>query len=168
MVKTVLVTYASQTQATAEVAEFIGETLEKQGFMVTVKPVTQVSDLNRYQALVIGSGVKMEKTYREAQEFLKRSRQELLQKKFATFVTCASLSKYTAENQGKAQKYANQLAEAAATQPLSQGLFAGRMDMSRVKGLMGMLMRKAATQAEDWRDWDAIQAWSIDLAQQLS
>jgi menaquinone-dependent protoporphyrinogen oxidase len=168
MTKTVLVTFASQTEATAEVAEFIGKTLEEQGMIVTVKAVDQVTDLNRYQALVIGSGVKMDKTYREAQEFLKRSRQSLLQKQFAAFITCGSLSKDTAENRDKAQKYANQLAEAASARPLSQGLFAGRMDMSRAKGLIGLLMRKSASKAEDWRDWDSIRGWAVDLAQQLN
>lgn len=166
MVKTVLVTYASQTEATAEVAEFIGKTLAEQGLLVTVKPVTQVSDANCFEAVVVGSGVQMEHTYREAQQFLKRSRSVLAHKPLGLFITCASLSKDTPESRAKAANYMTQLTDAAGVPVASQSVFAGRMDMARVKGLMGMLMRKSNTQAEDWRDWEAIRQWSLGLARQ--
>ena len=166
MAKTVLVTYASQTEATAEVAEFIGKNLEEQGLLVTVKPVTQVPDASRFEAVVVGSGVQMEHTYREAQQFLKRSRSTLAQKPLALFITCASLSKDTPEARAKAENYMAQLTSAAGVPVASQSVFAGRMDMARVKGLMGMLMRKSDVKAEDWRDWEAIRQWTLGLAQQ--
>jgi hypothetical protein len=56
--------------------------------------------------------------------------------------------------------------------PVSEGYFAGRLDISKVPGLRKKLMFRISVASGVWsegdhRDWDAIRAWATDLAVKL-
>jgi hypothetical protein len=56
----------------------------------------------------------------------------------------------------------------ALVKPVSEGLFAGGLDISKVPGLRNRLMFRLSVllgvwQEGDHRDWDAIHAWAEDL-----
>lgn len=74
----VLVAYASQRDATAEIAERIGGTLREGGRSVDVRPADGVRDLHGYDAVVLGSAVDEGDWSREARRFTRRHRRDLI------------------------------------------------------------------------------------------
>ena len=88
----ILVTYASRTGSTAEVAAAIGKTLAENGTEVDVLSMNEVKDLSPYQAVVAGSAIRGSKWLPEAMEFIKTHRTELAQKRFAEFTVCITLA----------------------------------------------------------------------------
>lgn len=66
MNKRILVTYATHTGSTVDVAAAIGETLGARGFAVDVRPVKENPSVDGYQAVVMGSAVNGAKWLPEA------------------------------------------------------------------------------------------------------
>jgi menaquinone-dependent protoporphyrinogen oxidase len=168
----ILVTYASRSGSTAGVAEAIGKTLAAEtGALVDVRPVSEVTDLSPYQAVVAGSAIQGQKWLPEALAFLKKHRAELAQRPFAAFQVCITLSMKGGE-QYRAGVAAWMDPVRSLVQPISAGLFAGSLDFSKMPLTFNTLMMRIPVlmkmwQVGDHRDWDAIHTWSLSLAKQL-
>ena len=67
----VLVTVASRQGATKEIAERIGEVLSAAGLGATVEPVEAVGDVDRYDAVVLGSAVRIGHWIEPARRFVR-------------------------------------------------------------------------------------------------
>ncbi|HEX6383586.1 MAG TPA: flavodoxin domain-containing protein [Anaerolineae bacterium] len=163
----ILVTYASRTGTTAGVAEAIGETLAEGGAQVDVLPMEDVEDLAPYRAVVAGSAIQGGQWLPEAMQFVQTHRAELVRKPFAAFLVCMTLAMPNAE------KYRQSVAEwmkpvRALVRPVSEGLFAGALDISKVPSFGDRLKFRLSVAFGAWsegdhRDWNAIRAWSADL-----
>jgi menaquinone-dependent protoporphyrinogen oxidase len=163
----ILVTYASRTGSTAEVAEAIGKTLSAGGAQVDVLPMGEIDDLSPYQAVVAGSAIRGAKWLPEAVQFIQAHRAALAQKRFAMFTVCITMAMKNAENYRSAVM--GWVAPVRAmVKPLSEGLFAGKLDfrtmpfnrdtlMFRLSVAFGVLPRG------DRRDWQAVRAWAEAL-----
>jgi menaquinone-dependent protoporphyrinogen oxidase len=68
--KRILVTYASKCGSTGEVADAIGKTLTQTGARVEVLPLKKVTDLSGYQAVFVGSAIRVAKWLPEAVDFV--------------------------------------------------------------------------------------------------
>jgi menaquinone-dependent protoporphyrinogen oxidase len=73
----VLVAYASRYGSTAEVAREIASVLTGAGLSVDVMPVEQARDLSPYEAIVLGTAVRMEKPLKATLTFATEHRREL-------------------------------------------------------------------------------------------
>jgi len=62
----VLVAYGSKMGGTAGIAELIGDALTDAGFQADVRPVAEVSQLDRYNAVVIGGALYTGHWHRQA------------------------------------------------------------------------------------------------------
>ena len=89
---TILVTYASRSGSTAEIAEAIGGTFTEHGILVDVRPMTEVTGVAQYQAVVAGSAVRQQQWLPEAMQFLETHQPELVRKPVATFLVCMALA----------------------------------------------------------------------------
>jgi menaquinone-dependent protoporphyrinogen oxidase len=158
----VLIAYASRCGSTGEVAEAIGRELCAAGTAVDVRQVKDVSDVSAYRAVIVGSAVYRFNLLPDAVEFVKANRGALSQVPLAYFVVCGTLQEDTPEKREKAATFLTPLREMV--QPAGEGLFAGRMDYSRVSLLEQLIVRVLGGEEGDWRDWDAIQAWAIGLS----
>jgi menaquinone-dependent protoporphyrinogen oxidase len=58
---TTLIAYATRAGSTAEVAVFIGERLSERGLAVDVGPVQHLSSLEGYDAVIVGSAIRVGK-----------------------------------------------------------------------------------------------------------
>jgi menaquinone-dependent protoporphyrinogen oxidase len=77
----ILVAYASKHNATAEIANAIGETLRQSDALeVDVRSVDSVKDIALYDAVVLGSAVYVGRWQGEAADFLKQHEKELAQR----------------------------------------------------------------------------------------
>jgi menaquinone-dependent protoporphyrinogen oxidase len=87
----ILVTYATLSGTTAEVAKAVGEEIAKAGATADVLPIKQVESLDGYDGVVVG-GPMIAGYHREALGFLRRYRQALTGIPVAVFVTAMSLT----------------------------------------------------------------------------
>ncbi len=162
----ILVTYASRLGSTAGVAEAIGKTLAEDGTLVDVLPMQDVQDLAPYQAVVAGSAIRGREWLPEAMQFVQEHRTELAQKPFAAFLVCITLSM---PNPTYREFVSNWFTPVRALiKPVSEGLFAGVLDIRKISSMSDKIKFRLSVafgvmKEGDYRDWNAIRAWAINL-----
>lgn len=177
MAKRILVAYDTIHGSTAEIAEFVGKELIEEGNVVEVHRVTEVADVNSYQAVVVGSPVKIENWTEDAVDFLSRHKHALSQRPIAMFFTCLATLKRTPEDGlGRVMThYVSPLLEQFPDlKPVSIGVFTGVLDYNKYteEGAAGirrfMSERGAPVEGRhDCRDWQAIRVWSKEVSTRL-
>lgn len=167
----ILVTYATRSGSTAGVAETIAQTLRETGATVELRPIEAVSDIAPYSAVVLGSPIQGREWLPEAIQFVRTHQAALARKPFATFTLCMAMAMDGAEQyrQGVAEWLAPVRRLAA---PVSEGIFAGVLDIRKVPTLGYRIAFRLAVLAGAWkegdhRDWNAIRAWAKGLGRDL-
>lgn len=166
----ILVTYASRTGSTVGVADAIGKTLAENGAQVEVGPLQAIKDLTPYQAVVVGSAIREGQWLPEAVQFVQANRAALAQKPFAIFTVCMTMAMKNGEYSEAVAKWVEPVR--ALVSPISEGYFAGVLDINKVPTLRNRLMFSLSVLMGVWkegdnRNWEAIRAWAKDLAAQL-
>ena len=162
----ILVTYASRNGSTAGVAEAIGQTLAESGAQVDVRPIQEVKDLTPYHAVVAGSAIREGQWLPEAMQFMQTHRMALVQRPFAAFLVCMTMSM---KNEQYHQGVADWMKPVRAlVQPVREGYFAGALDLRKVPSFRKRLMFRISVMLGVWsegdhRDWNAIRAWAAEL-----
>jgi menaquinone-dependent protoporphyrinogen oxidase len=169
----ILITYASEFGTTGEVAEAIGKILCREGNTVETKWVKHVKDLHNYSAVIIGSAIQYDRWMPEAIEFVTANQNILSKLPVAYFFTCLVLSKQTEKAEHRALAYSDKLyALVPQVKPISVGRFAGVLDYGKMP-LGFRLIAKGIyiifrVQEGDYRDRDAIRAWTKDVHSKLN
>ena len=194
--KRILVTYATLSGSTAEVAQVVGEEIAGEGIQVEVLPLEKVADLSAYHAVVIGAPMIMG-WHRSATKFLKKHRKALEHIPLAIFATAMSLTSTEEmalngvpvcvdptltkpprnpqhptfrENYTSLTRYASPMMHAAGNnKPVSVAFFGGRLDYTHLKILPRLfVMLVVRAQPGDLRNWHAIRTWAGSLPQLLN
>jgi menaquinone-dependent protoporphyrinogen oxidase len=162
-----LVTYASRTGSTAEIAEAIGKSLSQNDMNVDVLPMQDVKDLAPYSAVIVGSAIRQAKWLPEGMKFIQDHRAELARKRVATFTVCITLA------MSNSTQYRQAVREWIApvrihVKPISEGLFAGRLDFAKLPFSLDTLKFRLVVALgifpkDDRRDWKAIHDWAESL-----
>lgn len=167
----ILVTYASRTGSTAEIAEAICKTLRQEKVHVEILPIAEVKDLSSYKVVIIGSPIRKSRWLPEAMEFIETHRAVLTQKRVATFTVCITLAMSNAEQYRHAVK--EWIAPIRAlVSPVSEGLFAGKLDFNKLPWTLDTLLFRITVAVGilpkgDHRDWNTVHAWAASLPQLL-
>lgn len=171
MNKKILVTYASRTGSTAQIAKAICKTLTRNGEETDLVPLQDVKDLSLYHAVILGSPIRKSGWLPEAVQFLQTHKDELARKRVATFTVCITLAMPNAE------RYQHTVREwiapiRALVHPVSEGLFAGRLDFKKLTWTLDTLLFRATVALGilpkgDHRDWNAVHTWAQDLQRLL-
>lgn len=168
----ILVTYSSRTGWTVGVAEAIGKTLAENGAQVDVIPMRDVKDLSIYDAVVAGSAIRSKAWLPEAMQFIRTNQKELRAKPCAVFLVCMTLAMPNGE---KYRSHISTWLDPVRTlvKPVSAGLFAGGLDISKVETLRERLMFRISVMFGVWkegdhRNWNAINEWAVQLKPLLS
>jgi menaquinone-dependent protoporphyrinogen oxidase len=159
----ILVAYASRTGSTAGVAEAIGKTLSEGGAQVEVRPMEDVKDLAPYRAVVAGSAIRGGKWLPEAMQFMRTHRAALAQKPFAAFLVCMTLTVSKEKYRAQVAAWLEPVRELV--KPVSEGFFAGALDISKVPSFSDRLKFRLSVAFGVWsegdhRDWNAIRTWA--------
>jgi menaquinone-dependent protoporphyrinogen IX oxidase len=182
----VLIVYGTRYGAAASTSEEIAETLRQRGFEVRVvnSREEKVKDIARYDLVVVGSGIQMNRWTHEPEDFLRDFQRELNRKMLAVFVCCGSASKPL--NEGKPpmvekarKKYLEEKVSKYNLHPAIMGLFGGVYNYNKVpwyakKAMNAERPKIEATYKEtqpgvyDTRDVKGIQVWAEELAKLLS
>ena len=162
----ILVTFASRTGTTAGVAEAIGKTLAESGLMVDVLPMKEVKDLEGYRAVVVGSAIQASQWLPEAMQFLKQHQIAISRMPCATFTVCMTLAIKNGQYRQGVVEWLEPVR--ALAHPVSEGLFAGALDISKLPSLGDRLKFRLSVKMGVWaegdhRDWEAIGKWAAGL-----
>lgn len=167
MSQKMLVTFASRTGSTEEVAAAVSKILADKDCDVDLSPVQRVKNLTPYRAVIIGSAIQNRQWLPEAIGFIQKHRNELSQKPFAMFSLCMTLAMRDGE------KYRPQVSEwlhpvRNLVSPVSDGIFAGVLDINKIPALSDRLKFRLSVVFGVWsegdhRDWQAINAWANEL-----
>jgi menaquinone-dependent protoporphyrinogen oxidase len=164
----VLVAYASKYGATAEIAEKVGQVLTEAGLSADVLPADRVGDLAPYKATVLGSAVYVGQWRKEAAAFLEANESTLAGQP-VWFFSSGPTGEGDPVELMKGWRFPEaQQPIADRIQPRDIAFFHGVLDMKKL-GLAEKLVIKALkAPVGDFRDWDAISAWTQGIATVLS
>ncbi|HEY5836338.1 flavodoxin domain-containing protein [Streptomyces sp.] len=159
----VLVAYASKNGGTAEMAQWIGETLSGEGLDVEVRPAPAVEDLRPYTAVVLGSGVYAGRWLREAVRFARHHRKALLRIPVWLF-SSGPLDVSAAEREIPAVPGVLKIADGLDAR--EHVTFGGRL----VEGARGFIARLILSKGKggDFRDRDRVRAWALGIAKEAA
>jgi menaquinone-dependent protoporphyrinogen oxidase len=171
-----LVAFGTRYGSTARVASAIAEELKGRGYQVEVWDLRQqADDVERFDLVVLGSGIIVGRWSKEAREFIASNATVLAKKRVALFASCSDvLFPEKVENARKV--YLQDVAASVPTlAPVSLGLFGGEVDFSKYGALTKMLLKGAGTRKTleargvdcskpyDFRDWETVRAWARAL-----
>ena len=165
MPRRILIAFASGTGSTGEIAEAIAEVLRDEQNEVTVLPAAEARDVDTYNVVIAGSSIRAGRWLRPATDFVKNNAAVLLDIPVALFSVGISMREDSAENRARAASHMAKLAETV--RPVDTGVFAGAHDPEKLAFVPRLITRLAKIPAGDFRDWDAIRAWTEDLKVRL-
>ena len=167
MTQKILVTYVSRTGSTAQIADAICKTLVENGREVELLPMQDVNDLSLNQAVIIGGPIRKSQWLPEAMQFLQNHSAELARKRVATFTVSITIAMSNTERyQDAIRQWITPVR--VLTKPVSEALFAGRLDFSKLPWTLDTLLLRITVALGvfpkgDHRDWNAVYAWAQDL-----
>lgn len=163
MPKKILVTYGTVSGSTGEVAQAIASEMQTDDIVVDVKPVEEVSKIEGYDAVVLGTAVRMFRILGKTRRFLRKHHKALSQVPTAYFLVCLTMGEETPENIQKATDYTKPMVKVS--EPVSLGLFGGCINHEKMTDFFGKSMKSMPEQ--DHRDWDQIQGWARETLPKL-
>jgi menaquinone-dependent protoporphyrinogen oxidase len=159
--KYVLVTYATRAGSTVEVARMVGAAFSEHGCAVDVVPVASKPPVAGYDAVIVGSAIRMGKWLPEAIEFLEENQHALAAMPVALFTV--HMNNRTDEPESKANREAYLDAVRPLVKPVSTAFFAGAIDPQRLNFLDRMIVKVVHAPEGDYRDWEAIHDWAEEI-----
>ena len=163
MDKRLLIAYGTKAGSTKEVAQAIAEEMQNAGAHVDIKPVEDVKTVEGYDAIVLGTAVRMFHILGKTRRFLKRNKKALQNIPTAYFLVCLTMGEETPENIEQAKKYAQPMIDTK--EPVSLGLFGGCIDHEKLNDFFGKTMKSIPEQ--DHRDWEKISAWGRETLEKF-
>jgi menaquinone-dependent protoporphyrinogen oxidase len=120
---------------------------------------------------VAGSAIQGGQWLPEAMAFMKAHQKALLQKPFAAFLVCMTMSIPNEYYRSGVQSWLEPVRRLV--KPVSEGFFAGSLDIHRVPSLADRIKFRISVALGVWtegdhRDWNAIRDWAKALPAQFA
>ena len=156
---TILVAYASRYGSTREVAESIAAVLRERLLRVEVRAVGEVDQVDEYGGVVLGAALYLGRWHRDARTFAKRFADELSEVPVAVF-GLGPIDEVP-EHRAGSEKQFRAAVRKLPFEPVATRLFGGVVDPHKLHFPFNHMP------AADIRDWNAIRAWAIAMADVL-
>jgi menaquinone-dependent protoporphyrinogen oxidase len=154
----ILITYATRAGSTAGIAAAIGENLGKKGFRVDVRPIKDKPALDGYQAVILGSAIRMGSWLPEAVKYIEDNQARL---KSMPVVLFSVHMLNTGEDQTSCS---NRRAYFDKVRPFLDNpeeiCFQGVMDYAKLSFLDKLIAKMVNAEEADHRNWEKIRAWT--------
>lgn len=164
MKRRVLVIAASRHHATLEIAEQIAARLVDRGIAAEAQPIDGVTDLTPYGAVILGSAVYMGRWLSEARRFAQVHASELSSMPVWLF---SSGPLGPADHLIPPGESADIPVLMRLTRARSHRTFGGRLEMRHLGFAERAVARSIHAPDGDNRDWNAIDAFAGDIADEL-
>lgn len=167
MLASILVTYASRYGSTQEVAAAVTTMLREGGLEVDIQPMRDVQSLDGYDLVVLGAPLYIGHWHKDAQGFLSRHQQSLMQRQVAIF-TLGPIESDEEEWEDVRVQLEHELAKYPWLKPVALELFGGKYDPATLRFPDSLLAKLPVSPlyqmpASDARNWTAIRAWVAKL-----
>jgi len=159
----VLVVYATKTGCTEGIAQQIGETLGSLGADVDVVPADSKPDGTAYDAVVVGSGVRAGLWHASAKQWLV-GHADLLKSHPVALFTVGLTMATNPEKADTVRGYTDLLLSETGIKPVDIGLFAGMNKLDTLALAERLVMKAMKAPQGDFRDMDAVAAWTTAVA----
>jgi menaquinone-dependent protoporphyrinogen oxidase len=155
-----LVSYATHTGSTAEVAGVVGEELRNRGFEVHVAAVADAGSVHGYRAVVLGSAVNGGRWLPEAVEFARNNQATLRALPVAVFSVHIMNAGDDVRSRRKRTAYLDEVHRFI--RPVDEAFFLGiGPDPKKDSWLARWFFRRFGGAGEgDCRDWNKIREWA--------
>ena len=160
----VLVAYASKMGSTQEIAEAIGQELERCGKEVVVAPCADDVNPDGFDGVIIGSAIYTRRWVKAARRFLKRHAHRLDPKSTWLFHSGPCGEGAREEQVETPKAIARVIVPLGLPAPVT---FGGRLDTEHATGPLSRWMGEKGPLSGDFRDWERIRGWASDIAHQL-
>jgi menaquinone-dependent protoporphyrinogen oxidase len=157
---TVMVAVATRHGSTREIAEEIAAILREQGLRADLHELDGPVDLDRYDAVVVGSAVYVGRWLEPARRFVARNRAALAARPTWLFSSGPVGDPPRPDTDAAVQIDAL----LAATRARGHRLFLGRLDSARLGLAEKAVLRVARTRDGDYRDWAAVRDYAHAIA----
>jgi menaquinone-dependent protoporphyrinogen oxidase len=160
--KRILIAYATKAGSTAESAARMAFTLSNKGYLVDIMPIGKVTSLDAYQAVVLGSAIRMGSVLPAVRTFIEKNQAALNKIPMSFFILCLTMATDDEANRIEASAYLEPVR--AIVKPASEGLFAGALVPEKLK-LLDRLIAVTIIKSPvgDFRNWDQINAWAENI-----
>ena len=166
MTNRILVTYATRTGSTAEVADAISSVLNSRGFAVDVKPVKKKPSVEGYHGVILGSAIRMGAWLPEMLDFI-RTHQAQLQR-LPTAIFTVHILNTGKDDASRTAKNTYTAPVRKLITPVDEAFFAGQIDLAKLSFLDRVLTRimvgEASPKIGDYREWEKIRAWARQVS----
>jgi menaquinone-dependent protoporphyrinogen oxidase len=156
----VLVAYATEQGSTGEIAETVAEILRNAGLEVDLINAARVRSLGGYRSVVIGGAIAIGHLHPDAQQFLRRFREEIASLQLAVFGV-GSRTTEPSNLEACRRQLDTALERVPEAQPFAVTVFGGVLDPAELRSAFNPLP------AVDARDWFAIRTWAVLVASRL-
>jgi menaquinone-dependent protoporphyrinogen oxidase len=159
----VLVTSASRHGSTREIADAVAVELRAAGFDVDVREVGEVGNLERYDAIVLGSAVYAGSWRPEARRFVERHRATLRTVPLWLF-SSGPLGSDGPEPEGEPNRVDDLV---RATGARGHRVLPGKLDRGALGLVERLVVGLVGAPEGDFRDWSAVRDWAGSIAASL-
>lgn len=161
----VLVTYASRHGSTEDIAQAIAtelrNTFDPKTADVACLPVTEVTDIEPFDAVVLGSAVYLGRWLSDARKFLSRNEASLIEREVWLF------SSGPVEKTVQPPKAAGDHVLATRVGAREHRMFPGRLRLTDLNLVERAVTRLVKGTEGDYRDFDEIARWARHIASQV-
>jgi menaquinone-dependent protoporphyrinogen oxidase len=155
-----LVTFASKHGSTQEMAERIASSLNRLGVRTDVRATNQVSAIDIYDGVVIGSSIYIGHWMKAANQFVERVRPALAARRLWLF-SSGPLGNQPATDPPEIALLG------ASLKVVEHRVFSGALRKDRLSLVERALVMGVKAPYGDFRNWTEIEAWTASIAMEL-
>jgi menaquinone-dependent protoporphyrinogen oxidase len=160
----ILVAYASRHGSTKDISDSIAQILSEQGHRTEAIDAGQVTDISKYDGIILGSGVYMGRWLKPSLKFIENFKDQIKTKPTWLF-SSGPLGDPPEPKNGNEQQIQALL---SATKARDHQTFNGRIQKNKL-GLAEKMIVKAVKAPEgDFRDWKEIRDWAEQIAESIA
>ncbi|PKQ16533.1 MAG: hypothetical protein CVT67_03815 [Actinobacteria bacterium HGW-Actinobacteria-7] len=161
-----MVVYGTKSGCTRGVAQRIGECLARKGADVDVVSAQEADGLAAYDAVIVGSGIRMSQWHEPARAWVAQNAEQLQQIPVAFYTVNLTMAKEP-ERAPEVRAWTDPVIESSGVSPLDIGLFAGWNEPKEFSFIERTVLKALKAPQGDFRDWDAIDAWAETVSEKM-